>query len=192
MILIIDNCSQMVLQFEARLKRWGITYRKISHDQPLDFDLARMTGLVLSGGPGNPYGPLNLSADFVALSQLEVPTIGFCLGFEIMSVYFGGQIGELECEHSGPETVVIDDPSDPLLSGLPREIELVKKHSLCVTSIGTELCCLAHSKTCSYEIIRHSQRPMWGFQSHPEASPGPGEIIIARFLAECGLVLPVT
>jgi len=186
LLLIIDNQSQMILQFEARLRQTGIPYRKITHDQPLDFPLYGIRGLVLTGGPGNPYGPLVLSADYIALNLLNVPTVGFCLGHEIIAAYFGGHIDELGFLQDEFDAITLDDRTDSMLCGLPEQIELRKQHKYCVTKLGEQMRCLAHSDTCEFEIIRHRDRPIWGFQSHPEATPGQGEIIITKYLALCG------
>ncbi len=186
MLLIIDNQSQMISQLEVRLQQTKIPHRKVLHNQPLDFPLYGIRGLVLSGGPGNPYGPLNLSADYLALNLLNVPTVGFCLGFEIIAAFYGGFIEGLGFIREGLEEISIDDPCDLMLRGLPRKIALLKQHQYCVTELGEDMRCLAHSDTCEHEIIRHRDRPIWGFQSHPEATRGQGEFIITKFLAVCG------
>ena len=45
---------------------------------------------------------------------------------------------------------------------------------------------LGESETCEIEIIRHKDKPIYGFQSHPEVSGINGLLLIRNFLNMCG------
>jgi GMP synthase-like glutamine amidotransferase len=150
-------------------------------------------GVILSGGTGNPYEPLNLTSNFVALMNFDVPTIGFCLGYEIIAVTHFARIRKLPAYQNRKEMVTITAPEDPLFAGLTKtEIPLREKHRYHVPKVATPLECIGHSKICPVEIIRHQSKPIYGFQSHPEVSGPDGHRIMCNFLKMCGLPVDET
>lgn len=87
MLLIIDNQSSFIKKFKRNfLAEQDFDYIVVDHNQPIILSQkSEVTALILSGGRGNPYEPLNLTANFVALMNFDVPTLGFCLGHEILA-----------------------------------------------------------------------------------------------------------
>jgi len=75
MLLIIDNQSSFIKRFKRNfLSEQNIEYRFIDHNEPLNIKPEeKVEGIILSGGKGSPYEPLNLTADFVALMNFDVP-----------------------------------------------------------------------------------------------------------------------
>jgi GMP synthase (glutamine-hydrolysing) len=144
-------------------------------------------GIILSGGKGSPYEPLNLTADFVALMNYDVPTLGICLGYEILAVAHLGRIKKLEKYNQKLEKVKVTKPDDPIFQGLiSDEMILRKQHTYKVWKMPKDFINLGESETCEIEIIRHKEKPLYGFQSHPEVSGVNGLLIIRNFLNMCG------
>ena len=188
MLLVINNQNVFIDQFERDyLISKKIDYQFIDHNQPIDRSLKKkIKGIILSGGRGNPYKPLNLTANFVALMNFEVPVMGFCLGHEIIAVAWGGKIEKLQDYHTKKESINIVIPDDPIFMGLiGSAIRLQKRHSYHVSSISDDFIRLAGSSTTPNEIIRHKNKPIYGFQGHPEVSPPEGLVIINNFLKIC-------
>lgn len=190
MILIIDNQSSFIKKFKRQyLSEQDFDYVFFDHNQPITLSAkAEVSGVILSGGRGNPYEPLNLTTNFVALMTFDVPTIGFCLGHEIIAAAYRGRIKKLEKYQQKKETVrIIQD--DPIFEGLEtKEISLVKKHSYHVSEISADFISLAESDTTPHEIIRHREKPIYGFQAHPEVSGPQGLLMVKNFLKMCGVV----
>ncbi|MFH1638505.1 MAG: gamma-glutamyl-gamma-aminobutyrate hydrolase family protein [Candidatus Woesearchaeota archaeon] len=186
MLYIIDNQGEFIRQFEETLLCWGVGFKTYSHSSQIDTD-ANATGLILSGGPGNPYTPLNLTSDFVALMNFDVPTIGFCLGHEIIAAAYGGRIARLGKLQDKMEKITITRLEDKIFEGLGKEVWLREKHEYCVSRLPPAFEVLGHSSICPYEIIRHKKKYIYGFQSHPEVSGKPGLAIMKNFLKICGI-----
>lgn len=189
MILIVDNQSSFIKKFKRQyLSEQDFDYVFFDHNQPITLSAkTEVTGIILSGGRGNPYEPLNLTTNFVALMNFDVPTIGFCLGHEIIAAAFRGRIKKLDKYHQKKETVRIIK-EDPIFEGLETtEVDLVKRHSYHVSELSSDLIALAESDTTPHEIIRHKDRPIYGFQSHPEVSGRQGLILVENFLKMCGV-----
>lgn len=188
MILIIDNQSSFIKKFKRQfLSEQDFDYVFFDHNQPITLSAkTEIKGLILSGGRGNPYEPLNLTSNFVALMNFHVPTIGFCLGHEIIAAAYRSRIKKLEKYHQKKEIVRITK-DDPIFEGLGEtEISLVKRHSYHVSELSSEFISLGESDTTPNEIIKHKEKPIYGFQSHPEVSGSQGLIIVKNFLKMCG------
>ncbi|MDQ2178769.1 gamma-glutamyl-gamma-aminobutyrate hydrolase family protein [Marinifilum sp. D714] len=190
MLLIIDNQSAFIKKFKRNFLA-EIDFETIffDHNQPLNLpDNANIQGIILSGGKGNPYEPLNLTTNFVAILNFQVPVLGLCLGHEIIAVSNMGRIKKLKSYNNKKELVRIKDKNDPIFESIDHdEIPLVKKHNWYVSQLPAEFISLGESDTCVNEIIRHNSKPIYGFQSHPEVSGEVGIQIMINFLKICKL-----
>lgn len=190
MILIIDNRSSYLKKFKRDfLQDQNFPYQEFDHNEALHLPAnTEVKGVILSGGTGNPYDPLNLTANFVALMNFQVPTIGFCLGHEIIAVASLGRIRKLPDYHAKKEKIHILDHADPIFDQIQdEEILLQKKHHYHVTELPESFVTLGKSEACPHEIIRHRDKPLYGFQSHPEVSGPVGIQIMRNFFTLCGL-----
>lgn len=189
MLLIIDNQSQFIRSLYGLLHVWQVPYERAVHHQALDMaELGqRVTGLVLSGGAGKPTGPHDLSADFAALAGLAVPTLGICLGHQIVSHHYGGELADCPQPQDRMEEIFLNDTADPLLSGLKSPLKLREAHRYFVSRPPDGWLVLGRTAAGTVEIIRHPTRPVYGLQSHPEVSGPDGEQIIRNFLDICRL-----
>jgi len=191
MLLIIDNQSAFIKKFKRQyLAEQDFDYVFFDHNQPITLSAkTKIKGIILSGGKGNPYEPLNLTSNFVALLNFNVPVLGFCLGHEIIAVANRGRIKKLPDYHGKKELIEITKPEDPIFEGVNKnEVLLVKRHSFYVSEIPDTFESLATSDTCATEIIRHKSKPIYGFQSHPEVSGEEGMIMVRNFLKMCGII----
>jgi len=191
MLLIIDNQSTYIKQFKRHfLLENNIDFMFVEHNEPISVpDGKEITGIIISGGKGNPFEPLNLTTNYVALINYNVPTVGFCLGHEIIAVAYGGRIRKLPRYQKKKEKVVIDKHEDPLFMGITKKnLILQEKHSFEVSYLPPVFEILAHSAACPYEIIKHKEKPLYGFQSHPEVSEPDGMELMRNFFRMCGLM----
>lgn len=192
MLLIIDNQSSFIKKFKRDfLAEQDFDYVFFDHNQPLILsEKTKIKGIIISGGKGNPYEPLNLTTNFVALMNWDVPIIGFCLGHEIIGVAYRCRIRKLPKYQNKKEKVVITKPDDPIFEGLnSTEVKLVKKHSFHISHLSEHFENLAYSETCPNEIIKHKKKLIYGFQSHPEVSGTEGLLMLTNFLKMCGILI---
>lgn len=191
MLLIIDNQSSFIKKFKRQfLSEQDFDYIFFDHNQPITLSAkAKISGLILSGGKGNPFEPLNLASNYVAMNNFDVPTIGFCLGHEIIAAYYRGRIKKLPESHRRKELVHIDQAGDPIFEGINKsEVSLTKRHSFHVSELPSNFISLASSETTPNEIIKHKNKPIYGFQAHPEVSGEDGMKMVVNFLKICGIV----
>ncbi len=191
MILIVDNQSAHIKKFKRQfLSEQNFDYIFFDHNQPITLSAQTIiSGIILSGGKGNPYEPLNLTTNFIVLKNFDVPVLGFCLGHEILAAFYRGRIKRLPEAHLKKELITITKPGDPIFKGLKKkEIILQKKHNFYVSALPDSFISLAESDTCKTEIIRHKDKPLYGFQGHPEVSGEDGIRMVVNFLKICGVV----
>ena len=190
MLLIIDNQSAYIKQFKRNyLHELDIPYVMFDHNEPLVLPKRRkINGIILSGGKGNPYEPLNLTTNYVALMNLNLPTIGVCLGHEILAVLHMGRIKKLAEYQNKREKITLTVPDDPIFKGIDtEEIYLREKHNFHISQLPKDFINLGYSETCPHEIIRHKSKSIYGFQSHPEVSKPHGIQIMNNFLKICNI-----
>jgi GMP synthase (glutamine-hydrolysing) len=190
MLLIIDNQSSFIKRFKRNfLSEQDFDYIIFDHNQPIVLSAkAQITGLMLSGGRGSPYEPLNLTSNFVALINFDVPTIGFCLGHEIITVAHRGRLKKMPEYLMKKEKITITKKNDPILDGLQtEELFLTRRHQFYVSELPPDFESLAESDITPNEIIRHKSKHIYGFQAHPEVSGNIGMLMVINFLKMCGL-----
>lgn len=100
-----------------------------------------------------------------------VPTLGLCYGHQAIAHLFGGQVGYLRPgrdKRLGLRTVHL--AADPLW-GQAQAVEVLVSHREHVVVLPDDLRGVGHSDEVAIEALAHRSLPVWGFQSHPEATP---------------------
>ena len=128
-------------------------------------------GIFLSNGPGDPDAVREAIAclrDLHALAP-ELPTFGICLGHQILGLAVGGQTFKLKFGHRGA-----NHPVKELQSG---KVEITSQnHGFAVDpgSLPADVT-VTHQNLYdgTVEGFRHTIKPIFSVQYHPEASPGP-------------------
>ncbi len=138
-------------------------------------------GVFLSNGPGDPAA---LTYAIENVRQLvdhgSVPLFGICLGHQILGHAVGGQTFKLKFGHRGANHPVKD-----LSSG---KVEITSQNHGFAVDPGS----LPANVTVTHENLydgtvegfRHTDKPIFSVQYHPEASPGPhdADYLFRQFL----------
>jgi len=132
-------------------------------------------GVVLSNGPGDPAACDYAIQATKELMRAKMPLFGICLGFQILSLACGAQTRKMKFGHHGgnhPVADVRDAASQRVLITSQNHGFTVDEDSLPADLKVTHRSLFDHS----LQGIRHMSAPAFGFQGHPEASPGPHDI----------------
>ncbi|MEE9254519.1 MAG: glutamine-hydrolyzing carbamoyl-phosphate synthase small subunit [Pseudomonadales bacterium] len=129
-------------------------------------------GVMLSNGPGDPE-PCGYAIETIAgLVDAGVPTFGICLGYQLLALASGGRTIKMPHGHHGA-----NHPVKALDSG--RVVITSQNHGFAVDA-DTLPACLEPTHVSlfdgSLQGIRRRDKPAFGFQGHPEASPGPHDV----------------
>ena len=129
----------------------------------------RPDGIFLSNGPGDPAA-CNYAIQAVReIIDHGVPTFGICLGHQLLGLACGASTIKMKFGHHGANHPVQDLASGAVIISSQNHGFAVDESSLPDSLQATHRSLFDHS----LQGIRHTQRPAYGFQGHPEASPGP-------------------
>jgi GMP synthase-like glutamine amidotransferase len=105
-----------------------------------------------------------------ALLLAEIPTLGVCLGAQLLAEVAGGAVTRMHAAEIGwtPVELVPAAHTDALFAGLPDRFESFQWHSYAI-SLPVDAITLAHSSAC-LQAFRLERTPWWGIQFHAEAT----------------------
>jgi len=129
-------------------------------------------GIFLSNGPGDPEPCDYAIAATRALLETDLPVFGICLGHQILGLAAGGRTVKMKFGHHGA-----NHPVQDLDTG--RVFITSQNHGFAVDETTLPKGVRATHRSLfdgSLQGIAFENRPAFGFQGHPEASPGPHEL----------------
>jgi carbamoyl-phosphate synthase small subunit len=129
-------------------------------------------GVLLSNGPGDPE-PCGYAIEAIReLLVADVPIFGVCLGHQLLGLASGARTMKMKFGHHGA-----NHPVQDLASG--RVIITSQNHGFAVDESTLPANVLATHRSLfdgSLQGLAFSDHPAFGFQGHPEASPGPHDL----------------
>ncbi len=130
----------------------------------------RPGGVLLSNGPGDPAACTYAIDATRTFLENDVPLMGICLGFQILALACGGRVQKMKFGHHGANHPVleVDAPHRVLITSQNHGFE-VDESSLPSSVKVTHRSLFDRS----LQGIMHQEKLAFGFQGHPEASPGP-------------------
>jgi carbamoyl-phosphate synthase small subunit len=138
-------------------------------------------GVFLSNGPGDPEPCDYAIAAIATLLERGVPTFGICLGHQLLGLASGARTVKMKFGHHGANHPVMDlDTRRVLITSQNHGFALDE------TSLPANLRATHRSLfDGTLQGVMRTDRPAFGFQGHPEASPGPHDLrpLFARFIA---------
>jgi carbamoyl-phosphate synthase small subunit len=164
-----------------RLSAYGCDVRVFPATAPASDLLAiNPSGIFLSNGPGDPAALPYAINNVKDLANTDVPLFGICLGHQILGLAVGGKTYKLKFGHRGA-----NHPVKELSSG---KVEITSQnHGFAVDAgslpYGVHVTHL-NLYDGTVEGFRHTTKPMFSVQYHPEASPGPhdADYLFRQFL----------
>ena len=138
-------------------------------------------GVFLSNGPGDPKACDYAIAATRELVGSGVPLFGICLGHQLLGLALGGRTLKMKFGHHGANHPVLDIDSG-------RVLITSQNHGFAVDEASLPHCLRVTHRSLfdgSVQGLVHADRPVFSFQGHPEASPGPHDVwpLFARFTA---------
>jgi carbamoyl-phosphate synthase small subunit len=130
-------------------------------------------GVFLSNGPGDPE-PCDYAIDATRVFlDKKLPVFGICLGHQIMGLAVGGKTLKMKTGHHGANHPVQDLQSKRVFITSQNHGFAVDAASLPANARVTHVS-LFDGTLQGFEL---TDRPAFCFQGHPEASPGPHDIL---------------
>jgi carbamoyl-phosphate synthase, small subunit len=165
-VLLVD-CGVKMNILRCLLRR-GISVRIVPWDY--NFTSDDYDGLLLSNGPGDPAVCIPTIQHLrTMLAHDDRPVMGICLGHQLMALAAGARTYKMTYGHRGHNHTV-------RLAGTHRCFVTAQNHGYAVdaASLPNDWECLYENvNDGTVEGIRHTSKPFFAVQFHPEASGGP-------------------
>ena len=175
-VLLVD-CGVKLNIIRSLVKRDCCVVRVPWNHSFLDEDY---DAILISNGPGDPTACRETIRNVKAALSGYKPILGICLGNQILALAAGGRTYKLKYGHRGQNQPCVE-------IGGRRCYITSQNHGFAVdaSSLSREWQeWFVNANDGTNEGIKHKSKPFFGFQSHPEASPGPvdSEWVFDKFL----------
>jgi carbamoyl-phosphate synthase small subunit len=137
-------------------------------------------GVFLSNGPGDPE-PCTYAIDAIkAYLETGTPTFGICLGHQLLALAAGAGTIKMKFGHHGANHPVIELDTGRVFISSQNHGFAVDESTLPASMRATHRSLFDGS----LQGIASTGAPAFGFQGHPEASPGPRDLapLFGRFV----------
>ena len=140
----------------------------------------RPDGVLMSNGPGDPEPCDYAIAALREFIRAKLPTFGICLGHQLLGLAIGARTLKMKFGHHGANHPVIDLDTGRVMISSQNHGFAVDESTLPANARATHRSLFDGS----LQGITLTDAPVFGFQGHPEASPGPNDVagLFDRFI----------
>ncbi len=129
-------------------------------------------GVFLSNGPGDPQ-PCDYAIQAIGeILQTDIPVFGICLGHQLLGLASGATTMKMKFGHHGANHPVQDLAKKNVMISSQNHGFAVDEESLPNNLMATHRSLFDGT----LQGIHRTDKPAFGFQGHPEASPGPHDV----------------
>ena len=153
-----------------------------AHTTALEILAEAPDGLFVSNGPGDPSAIEQAAKEILAVSEEGVPVFGICLGHQLIARAFGARTFKLPFGHHGA--------NHPVQALDRNQVEITSQNNGFAVEVdedgsipGAPDLRVTHVNLYdgTLEGFKHTSRPIFSVQYHPESAPGPHD---SRYLFE--------
>ncbi|QEL14561.1 glutamine-hydrolyzing GMP synthase [Limnoglobus roseus] len=187
LVLVFDFGSQFGQLIARRVREQNVFCQLVRHDITAErVKELNPKGIIFSGGPSSVYEAKAPKCD-PKIFDLNIPVLGICYGMQLACHTLGGKVAPAAAREYGRATLNVTN-ADQLFRGYPPESTVWMSHGDQVHTMSGDFVPLASTDTCPVAAVKHTSRPVYGIQFHPEVSHTPhGGQILANFLRDvCG------
>ncbi len=137
-------------------------------------------GIFLANGPGDP-APCDYAIKAIQeILETEIPVFGICLGHQLLALASGAKTVKMGHGHHGANHPVQDLDTGRVMITSQNHGFAADEASLPATLRATHRSLFDGT----LQGVERTDRPAFGFQGHPEASPGPQDVapLFDRFI----------
>ncbi|AZU60956.1 carbamoyl phosphate synthase small subunit [Neobacillus mesonae] len=165
--LLAENCSVTIVPYHT-------TFEQVKALNP--------EGVLFSNGPGDPMALQKWFPEIKKISQY-FPTLGICLGHQLIALAYGAKTEKLAYGHRGGNHPVKELKTGKVKMTAQNHSYVVKDESIDAKVFDVTY---RNVNDRSIEGLKHKHYPVQTVQFHPEAHPGPSdtEYILTGFVKQ--------
>ena len=152
--LLSENCKVTIVPYSYPIE-------KIKELKP--------DGVVISNGPGDPRNAADQLEKIMEITE-TYPTLGICLGHQLIALAHGAKIGKLLFGHRGGNHPVKDLKTGKVYITSQNHGYVVEDLSVNESEFDVSFINVTDG---TIEGLRHKRKPVISVQFHPEGHPGP-------------------
>lgn len=168
-VVVIDTGVKNAIL--RNITQMGYAAVQVPYDTPIDTILSYdPAGVIISNGPGDPLHCPQTIDTTRSLIRRHIPTLGICLGAQIISLAGGAKTYKLKYGHRGQNKSCLDVSTGQVYVTSQNHGYAIQQDSLADSEFDLWF---TNTDDDTVEGIRHRSSPCIAVQFHPEASPGP-------------------
>lgn len=180
-ILILDFGSQFTQLIARRLREMNV-YCEIHPYNKIPALTPGIKGVILSGSPHSVRQENPLNPDLEQIKG-KLPVLGVCYGAQLLSHFYGGEVGKSNSREYGRANLSFVEGSDPLFKGVPSGSQVWMSHADTIIKVPehyTVIASTADVRVAGYAI---KGEQTWGIQFHPEVYHSTdGTLLLTNFV----------
>lgn len=185
-ILILDFGSQYTQLIARRVRELNV-YCEIHPFNKVPKITSNIKGVILSGSPHSVREENPLKPDLTDIKG-KLPLLGVCYGAQLLSHFYGGEVGKSNTREYGRANLNFVDSSSILFNGVSNNSQVWMSHADTIIKVPENYNVIASThdvKVAGYEI---DGEPTWGIQFHPEVYHSTeGAQLLSNFVKDiCG------
>lgn len=184
-IVIIDNYDSFtynLFQYTAeitKIKPLVYLNDQISYK---DFQSTKADAVIISPGPGSPKNTKDFGIAKDIILHANLPILGVCLGHQGIGFLSGADVIHAKAVAHGKISKIYHTGTD-IFTNIPQGFKAVRYHSLMVSNLPSSVIKTAWSDDGVIMGIKHTTKPLWGIQFHPESIGTEfGKAILTNFI----------
>ncbi|HEB7542385.1 TPA: gamma-glutamyl-gamma-aminobutyrate hydrolase family protein, partial [Campylobacter coli] len=170
MILLIDNYDSFVFNIKSMLENVYEGEILVVRNDKITLDEIKTLNpnyIILSPGPKHPKDSGVCLEIFK--SQLNIPTLGICLGHQALGFSFKAEIAKLQNPMHAKNSLIKIYNKNTIFKDFEDEVSVMRYHSLEVKNLPDDFEILALSDDNVIMAMKHKTLPYFGVQFHPES-----------------------
>lgn len=190
-VFVLDFGAQYAQLIARRVRDSRVYSEIVPYDiSAEEIDRRKPAAIILSGGPASVYAEGAPKMD-PRILDLDVPTLGFCYGMQLMALELGGSVPKTDIGEYGFAELELLEPECRLLEDLPERSTVWMSHRDSVGEAPAGFAVTARTGTTAIAAMEHVERGLYATQFHPEVVHTEfGHEIIKRFLHDIAGIPP--
>ena len=185
-ILILDFGSQFTQLIARRVREMNV-YCEIHPYNKIPEITSNIKGIILSGSPHSVRQDVPLNPE-IAHIKGKLPLLGVCYGAQLLSHFYGGEVGKSSSREYGRANLSYVDSSNELFKGISENSQVWMSHADTIIKVPEHYKVIASTNDVKVAGYAVNDEQTWGIQFHPEVYHSTdGALLLNNFVKDiCG------